>query len=460
MWVRRRINIYETTIANYAPTVRLGTPANPTNDDVIDQTIGHEIGHGLAVNHPWHTPVPTGSNPPVDGGWFGFGGGLSHVRVPFSGPGFSGPGPAYDLLTQHINDNTTTNTYWNRNVNAAWTIPVGTYMRNLALKSHAASFTYTYGSTIMDYDMPFTQANRDGIYPATSFHNLHSWEYRLLGSGVSSQENPQWTPRPALTLCLPPSNTPGTTASLSPSNDTYTASAGGTHTSNFTSSSPYTSVAWYVKSPTDTSTRGTEVETDTGDGSATTASLDYTFAADAVAGVYVITAYVTTSSGVYEVSYTVTLSTVPGAPAIESVTLAGDTEVLVSWHAPTSDGGSPITDYEYRYQLSGAAASGSWTSAGSDLSESIRGLTPGSRWTVEVRAKNSVGYSVASASFSFTVPAIPPSFTPASGSSYAAIAGETHRGEVRNSSIYGAWLYVNGEKIKWGWGVKQRRVCL
>ena len=249
----------------------------------------------------------------------------------------------------------------------------------------------------------------------------------------------------------PPEKLQGT---LTPSDDVYTSTAGDSHTSNFTAPSPYTSVQWYVKSPMDTSDRGTLVETDTGDGSATTASLSYTFATDAATGTYIITAYVTTSSGVYEVSYTVTLSTVPGAPAVSSATLSGDTSVVVSWSAPGSDGGATITDYEYRYQLSDATEKGEWTSAGADLSETISGLTPGTSYTVEVRAKNSVGYSVASASYAFSVPAIPPSFAPAAGSSLTATAGDTHVCEVRNSTLYGAWLYVNGKKIKWEWGNK------
>lgn len=267
---------------------------------------------------------------------------------------------------------------------------------------------------------------------------------------TSKNPTPKATQHPLQSLIS--DDDPSSQDLLTPSDDVYTASAGDSHTSNFTAPSPYTSVKWYVKPPSDTSNRGTLVETDTGDGSLTTASLSYTFASTAVAGAYVITAYVTTSTGTYEVSYTVTLSTVPGSPTISSAELEGDTGVLVSWSAPASDGGATITDYEDRHKVSGATEEGDWTSAGADLSEPISGLVPGTGYTVEVRAKNSVGYSVASASYAFSVPAVPPSFAPAAGSSLTATAGDTHVCEVRNSTIYGAWLYVNGKKIKWGWG--------
>lgn len=146
------------------------------------------------------------------------------------------------------------------------------------------------------------------------------------------------------------------------------------------------------------------------------------------------------------------IKTLPESPVIGSVTLSGDTSVLVSWGVPASDGGSVITDYEYRYRVSGSTDEGVWTSAGVDLSETVSGLIPGLSYLVEVRSKNSVGYSVASAAFSFTMPPITPGFSPAPGSSYTAVAGETHTSEVRSDSIYGAWLFVNNDWLEWVWG--------
>ena len=52
-------------------------------------------------------------------------------------------------------------------------------------------------------------------------------------------------------------------------------------------------------------------------------------------------------------------------------------------------------------------------------------------------------------------------FQPASGSSYTAVAGGTHTGEVRSdAAIYGAYLYIDGEYVKWVWGSKTAKSLL
>lgn len=77
---------------------------------------------------------------------------------------------------------------------------------------------------------------------------------------------------------------------------------------NFTTNAAYNYVYWYVKSPSE-SGLGTNVKTDTGDGSTTTtAQLSYSFPGG-VSGDYVITAYVYgADNSVYQTSYTVTVS--------------------------------------------------------------------------------------------------------------------------------------------------------
>ena len=96
---------------------------------------------------------------------------------------------------------------------------------------------------------------------------------------------------------------------LSSASGSYTVTAGDSHTANFVAPSAYSSVYWYVKSPTDTTAYGTNVEIDQGNGSTTTASLSYTFSSSAVAGNWTIMAYVYPGSGsVYELSYTVYVS--------------------------------------------------------------------------------------------------------------------------------------------------------
>ncbi len=80
-----------------------------------------------------------------------------------------------------------------------------------------------------------------------------------------------------------------------------------------------------------------------------------------------------------------TPATVPGAIAALSAT-AGDRQVVLSWNVPSSDGGSPITGYQYRYQPGGSG----WTDV-ADATATVPGLTSGTDYIFEVRAVNRVG---------------------------------------------------------------------
>ena len=81
----------------------------------------------------------------------------------------------------------------------------------------------------------------------------------------------------------------------------------------------------------------------------------------------------------------------PGAPQNLAAT-AGDGQVTLSWEAPASDGGSPITGYEYRY-AEGASVpeTTAWTPAGEDLMVTVMELTNGTEYTFEVQAVNNQG---------------------------------------------------------------------
>ena len=62
----------------------------------------------------------------------------------------------------------------------------------------------------------------------------------------------------------------------------------------------------------------------------------------------------------------------------------GNGEVVLTWDAPSSDGGAEITDYEYRIN-----GSGPWISTGStDTTHTVTGLDNGTEYTFEVRAVN------------------------------------------------------------------------
>ena len=74
--------------------------------------------------------------------------------------------------------------------------------------------------------------------------------------------------------------------------------------------------------------------------------------------------------------------------AVRNLTAAGGNgEVVLTWDAPSSDGGAEITDYEYRIN-----GSGPWISTGStETTHTVTGLDNGTPYVFEVRAVNRRG---------------------------------------------------------------------
>lgn len=103
----------------------------------------------------------------------------------------------------------------------------------------------------------------------------------------------------------PPAPAPTPTPGLRPFNgSTYYANGGDTYNMELTTSEAYSLVYWYVKPPGDTTTYGNSVETDSGDGSTTTATLSYTLPSGN-GGTYRITAYIYYSDRIAEETYDV-----------------------------------------------------------------------------------------------------------------------------------------------------------
>ncbi len=97
----------------------------------------------------------------------------------------------------------------------------------------------------------------------------------------------------------------------------------------------------------------------------------------------------------------------PGAPA--SLTASpGIGQVALSWTAPTSDGGSPVTGYRVRWRLAGTT---SWTTLpdrpSSPRAHTVSGLVSGATYEFEVYAINAIGVSSSAASASATVLSVP-----------------------------------------------------
>ena len=87
---------------------------------------------------------------------------------------------------------------------------------------------------------------------------------------------------------------------------------------------------------------------------------------------------------------------VPDAPAQPSVT-AGNAQILVTYTAPGSDGGSPITAYTAACTSSNGGAFGFAGNGGVVAPIAVPGLTNGSTYTCTVTATNARGTSPASA---------------------------------------------------------------
>ncbi|MFT4250846.1 MAG: fibronectin type III domain-containing protein, partial [Candidatus Woesearchaeota archaeon] len=85
--------------------------------------------------------------------------------------------------------------------------------------------------------------------------------------------------------------------------------------------------------------------------------------------------------------------TTPSAPTINSIDRTHN-EFTVHFSAPSSDGGSAITDYQYRIN------GGGWTSAGTTFSPiTISSLTPYTTYTIDIRAVNAAGAGAISNAF-------------------------------------------------------------
>jgi hypothetical protein len=110
-------------------------------------------------------------------------------------------------------------------------------------------------------------------------------------------------------------------------------------------------------------------------------------------------------------SNAVTPVTVPGAPTIGSA-VAGNAQAEVSFTAPSTDGGSPITGYTV------TSNPGGFTGTGSVSPINVTGLTNGTSYTFTVVATNAVGNSAASAASNAVTPVTVPG-APTIGSAVA-----------------------------------------
>ena len=141
----------------------------------------------------------------------------------------------------------------------------------------------------------------------------------------------------------------------------------------------------------------------------------------------------------------------PSMPSPPMLT-AGDRQLTVSWTAP-ADNGAPILDYDVQHRPSG----GAWTQivGRATTSLSITGLTNGTEYEVQVRARNSVGpgpWSFSSRDTPMAAPSRPaaPTLTPGDGRLEASWSAPADNGapiidyDVRHRPSGGAWTEMVG----------------
>jgi hypothetical protein len=120
----------------------------------------------------------------------------------------------------------------------------------------------------------------------------------------------------------------------------------------------------------------------------------------------------------------------PGVPTSVSAT-AGDTQATVSWTAPASNGGSPITSYTVTSSPGGIVAS-----SGGVTSAVVSGLTNGTSYTFTVTATNAAGTGPASSPSNSVTPA-------ASGTGSGINSSGTNNGEFGAGTFAGYRSAVN-----------------
>ena len=163
--------------------------------------------------------------------------------------------------------------------------------------------------------------------------------------------------------------------------------------------------------------------------------------------------------GVSAVTVTIPVEGAASAPTGLTAT-GGDQRVTLRWGAPSSDGGSAIVRYQYRYQESGSGFN-DWANVpggASASSHTVSGLENGTAYTFEVRAVNGVGGgqgATASATLADSVPGAPANLVATGGDGQVALTwgapddggSQILRYEYRyaaSGETYSDWMTVSG----------------
>ncbi len=146
---------------------------------------------------------------------------------------------------------------------------------------------------------------------------------------------------------------------------------------------------------------------------------------------------------------TSTPATVPGRPQ-NLVATSGDGEVVLTWQAPASNGGSAVTDYEYRHAEGASVPEETvWQSAGASLTATITSLTNGTAYAFEVRAVSDAGEGAPAATSATpaTVPGSPQNLVATSGDGEVVLTWEAPASDGSSPITGYEYRYAEGASV-------------
>ena len=138
--------------------------------------------------------------------------------------------------------------------------------------------------------------------------------------------------------------------------------------------------------------------------------------------------------------------TVPGAPTIGTATATTPTAATVTFTAPASNGGTPITSYTATSSPGGIT--GTLNQAGSGTI-TVTGLSTGTSYTFTVTATNGVGTGPASAASNSVTPALPAIGAAFGGGFYAGQISTTANSVATHNLVIGPRSTAQNAFVQW-----------
>ncbi len=164
-------------------------------------------------------------------------------------------------------------------------------------------------------------------------------------------------------------------------------------------------------------------------GIAITSGLTATVSSPPKGTTYTYRVFANTPAGLSDASNLVTVSVAaskPNSPSPRSANFASDGSVLLTWYAPSDNGGSPITGYRVEMSTNGNTFADLTTTAGNVLSASAPRANPGVVVSFRIYAITALGESNASSvvrlQTPFLKPTAPLNFTAVDNGSSVAVA--------------------------------------